>query len=130
MIAWQCQARQHGHAEAGFHQRQHANHVVGFPSRLARGETFDVEILADSGLDKLISEGKVAAGSRVPAELQQHVFFSAGMVAGHQSAAASRFVRFLASPAAATIVRTTGLEPVATPLPPPAPPVLGQPEQR
>ncbi len=204
------------------------------PSRLARGETFDVVILADSGLDKLIAEGKVAAGSRVdlaqsligmsvrkgtpkpdistveglkqtllnaksiaysasasgtylsgelfqrlgvadqikdkarkinservgavvargdaeigfqqvsellpfkeldfvgplPAELQQRVFFSAGMVAGHQSAAASRFVKFLASPAAATIVRTTGLEPVATPLPPPAPPVLGQPEKR
>ncbi|QQX82957.1 substrate-binding domain-containing protein [Cupriavidus necator] len=204
------------------------------PSRLARGETFDVVILADSGLDKLIAEGKAAAGSRVdlaqsligmsvrkgtprpdistveglkqtllnaksiaysasasgtylsgelfhrlgvadqikdkarkinservgavvargdaeigfqqvsellpfkeldfvgplPAELQQRVFFSAGMVAGHQSVAASRFVQFLASPAAATIVRTTGLEPVATPLPPPEPPVLGQPQKR
>ncbi|BDB24499.1 molybdenum ABC transporter substrate-binding protein [Cupriavidus sp. TA19] len=200
------------------------------PSRLARGETFDVVILADSGLDKLIAEGKVANGSRVdlarsligmsvrkgtpkpdistpealkrtlldaksiaysasasgtylstelfhrlgvadqvkdkarkiyservgtvvargdaeigfqqisellpfkeldfvgalPAELQQAVFFSAGTAAGRQTAAVARFVRFLASPAAATIVRTTGLEPVATPLPPPAPPVLGQ----
>ncbi|MFS8976727.1 substrate-binding domain-containing protein [Cupriavidus necator] len=200
------------------------------PSRLARGETFDVVILADSGLEKLVSEGKVAAGSRVdlarsligmsvrkgtpkpdistveglrqtllnaksivysasasgtylsnelfqrlgvadqikdkahkiyservgavlargdaeigfqqvsellpfkeldfvgplPAELQQSVFFSAGMVAGRQTAAASRFVRFLASPAAASIVQTTGLEAVATPLPAPAPPALGQ----
>ncbi len=204
------------------------------PSRLARGETFDVVILADSGLDKLVEQGKVAAGSRVdlarsligmsvrkgtpkpdistaealkqtllnaksiaysasasgtylsselfprlgvaeqiqdkarkiyservgavvargdaeigfqqvsellpfkeldyvgplPAELLQRVFFSAGTVAGRQSAAASRFIRFLASPAAASIVSSTGLEPVATPLPPPAPPALGPAQMR
>ncbi|RDK06747.1 substrate-binding domain-containing protein [Cupriavidus lacunae] len=203
------------------------------PSRLARGETFDVVILADSGLEKLVSEGKVAAGSRVdlarsligmsvrkgtpkpdisttealtqtllnaksiaysasasgtylsselfarlgvadkikdkarkiyservgtvvargdaeigfqqvsellpfkeldyvgplPAELQQKVYFSAGAIAGRQTPASSRFVRFLASPAAAAIVSSTGLEPVATPLPPPAPPALGQPQK-
>lgn len=203
------------------------------PSRLARGETFDVVILADSGLEKLVAEGKVAAGSRVdlarsliglsvrkgtpkpdisttealtqtllnaksiaysasasgtylsnelfarlgvadkikdkarkiyservgtvvargdaeigfqqvsellpfkeldyvgplPAELQQRVFFSAGTIAGRQTPASSRFVRFLASPAAAAIVSSTGLEPVAAPLPPPAPPALGQPQK-
>ena len=204
------------------------------PSRLARGETFDVVILADSGLDKLVSEGKVAAGSRVdlarsligmsvrkgtpkpdisttealrqtllnarsiaysasasgtylsnelfarlgvadkikdkahkiyservgavvargdaeigfqqvsellpfkeldyvgplPAELQQKVYFSAGTIAGRQTPASSRFVNFLASPAAAAIVGSTGLEPVAKPLPPPSPPALGQPQAR
>ncbi|MCY1273965.1 Aconitate isomerase [compost metagenome] len=203
------------------------------PSRLAQGEMFDVVILADSGLEKLISEGKVAGGSRVdlarsligmsvrkgtpkpdisttealkqtllnaksiaysasasgtylsnelfprlgvsdkikdkahkiyservgavvargdaeigfqqvsellpfkeldyvgplPAELQQKVFFSAGTIAGRQTPASARFVKFLASPAAAAIVNSTGLEPVATPLPPPAPPVLGQPQK-
>lgn len=201
------------------------------PSRLARGEAFDVVILADSGLDKLVEEGKVAAGSRVdlarsligmsvrkgtpkpeigtteavrqtllnarsiaysasasgtylsselfprlgvadkikdkahkiyservgavvargdaeigfqqvsellpfkeldyvgplPDDLQQKVFFSAGTIAGRQTTATLRFVRFLASPAAAAIVSSTGLEPVAAPLPPPAPPMLGQP---
>ncbi|MBB3009787.1 substrate-binding domain-containing protein [Cupriavidus alkaliphilus] len=201
------------------------------PSRLARGETFDVVILADAGLEKLAAEGKVLAGSRVdlarsligmsvrkgtprpdisntdafrqtllnarsiaysasasgtylsnelfprlgvadqikdkahkiyservgavvargdaeigfqqvsellpfqeldyvgplPDELQQKVFFSAGTIAGRQTTATSRFVGFLASPAAAAIVSSTGLEPVATPLPPPAPPKLGQP---
>jgi molybdate transport system substrate-binding protein len=35
------------------------------PSRLARGEQFDVVILADSALDQLIAQGKVQAGSRV-----------------------------------------------------------------
>src|SRR5690242_2191084 len=30
------------------------------PSRLARGETFDIVILADSGLEALAKEGKVA----------------------------------------------------------------------
>lgn len=35
------------------------------PSRLARGEKFDVIILADSALDRLIADGKAAAGSRV-----------------------------------------------------------------
>ncbi|MGN5480783.1 substrate-binding domain-containing protein [Cupriavidus basilensis] len=63
----------------------------------------------------------------LPDELQQRVFFSAGTIAGRQTAATSRFVSFLASPAAAAIVSSTGLEPVATPLPPPAPPMLGRP---
>lgn len=35
------------------------------PSRMARGEQFDVVILADSALDQLIAQGKVQAGSRV-----------------------------------------------------------------
>ncbi len=35
------------------------------PSRMARGEQFDIVILADSALDKLIEQGKVQAGSRV-----------------------------------------------------------------
>ncbi|MGN5480784.1 substrate-binding domain-containing protein [Cupriavidus basilensis] len=32
------------------------------PSRLARGEAFDVVILADSGLDKLVTDGKGGSG--------------------------------------------------------------------
>lgn len=35
------------------------------PSRLARGEQFDVVILADSALDQLVQQGKVQPGSRV-----------------------------------------------------------------
>jgi molybdate transport system substrate-binding protein len=35
------------------------------PSRLARGEQFDIVILADSALDNLAAQGKVEAGSRV-----------------------------------------------------------------
>lgn len=35
------------------------------PSRLARGEQFDVVILADSGLEQLVAQGKVQEGSRV-----------------------------------------------------------------
>lgn len=35
------------------------------PSRMVRGEQFDIVILADSALDKLIEQGKVQAGSRV-----------------------------------------------------------------
>lgn len=35
------------------------------PSRLARGESFDVLILARPALDKLVEEGKVVAGSQV-----------------------------------------------------------------
>lgn len=35
------------------------------PSRLARGEKFDIVILADSAFEKLVAEGKGVAGSRV-----------------------------------------------------------------
>lgn len=35
------------------------------PSRMARGEQFDIVILADSALDALIQQGKVVAGTRV-----------------------------------------------------------------
>lgn len=35
------------------------------PSRMARGEQFDIVILADSALDQLVPQGKVQAGSRV-----------------------------------------------------------------
>ncbi|CAM3507543.1 substrate-binding domain-containing protein [Paracidovorax anthurii] len=188
------------------------------PSRLARGETFDVVILADSALDALAAEGKVQAGSRVdlarsmigmsvrkgtpvpdigtvealrqtlldaksvaysasasgtylsgelfqrlgvveqmkgkatrilservgavvlrgdaelgfqqvsellpfkelvfvgplPDEVQQRVFFSAGVAAGAREPEAARhLIRFLAAPAAASIVRSTGMEPAA-----------------
>ncbi len=186
------------------------------PSRMARGEQFDVVILADSGLDQLILQGKVQAGSRVdlarsmigmsvrkgtplpdissvealkqtllnartvaysasasgtylsnelfprlgiaeemkgkatkifservgavvlrgdadigfqqvsellpfkelefvgplPDEVQQRVFFSAGVAVGAQDPEAARhLIRFLAAPAAAAIVRSTGMEP-------------------
>ncbi|WP_284430251.1 substrate-binding domain-containing protein [Acidovorax sp. SUPP950] len=189
------------------------------PSRMARGEQFDIVILADSGLDELTAQGKVQAGSRVdlarsmigmsvrkgtpkpdisspealkqtllqaqsvaysasasgtylvnelfprlgvaeamktkatriyservgavvlrgdaelgfqqvsellpfkelefvgplPDAVQQRVFFSAGVAEGAQNADAARhLIRFLASPAAAPIVRSTGMEPAAT----------------
>ncbi len=188
------------------------------PSRMARGEQFDIVILADSALDKLIEQGKVQAGSRVdlarsmigmsvrkgtpkpdistvdalrqtllnaksiaysasasgtylstelfqrlgvadqikdkakkiyservgavvlrgdaeigfqqvsellpfkelefvgplPDEVQQRVFFSAGLATGApQPEAARQLIRFLAAPAAASIVRSTGMEPAA-----------------
>ncbi len=188
------------------------------PSRMARGEQFDIVILADSALDKLIEQGKVQAGSRVdlarsmigmsvrkgtpkpdistvdalrqtllnaksiaysasasgtylstelfqrlgvadqikdkakkiyservgavvlrgdaeigfqqvsellpfkelefvgplPDEVQQRVFFSAGVATGTpQPEAARQLIRFLAAPAAAAIVRSTGMEPAA-----------------
>lgn len=188
------------------------------PSRMARGEQYDIVILADSGLDQLILQGKVQAGSRVdlarsmigmsvrkgtpkpdissvealkqtllnaktvaysasasgtylsnelfprlgiaeemkgkatkifservgavvlrgdaeigfqqvsellpfkelefvgplPDEVQQRVFFSAGVAVGAQDPdAAGHLIRFLAAPAAASIVRSTGMEPAA-----------------
>ncbi|MEJ5153403.1 substrate-binding domain-containing protein [Comamonas sp. MYb396] len=188
------------------------------PSRLARGEQFDIVILADSGLEQLVAQGKVQEGSRVdlarsmigmsvrkgtpkpdissvealkqtllnaqsiaysasasgtylstelfprlgvaeqimgkasrilservgavvlrgdaeigfqqvsellpfkdldfvgplPDEVQQRVFFSAGIAtAAPQPDVARHFIRFLASPAAAPIVRSTGMEPSA-----------------
>lgn len=186
------------------------------PSRLARGEQFDIVILADSALDQFIQQGKVKPGSRVdlarsmigmsvrkdtpkpdissvealkqtllnaksiaysasasgtylanelfprlgvadqiknkatkiyservgavvarggaeigfqqvsellpfkelefvgplPDEVQQRVFFSAGIAEGAaEPDAAAHLVRYLASPAAASIVRSTGMEP-------------------
>lgn len=188
------------------------------PSRFARGESFDIVILADSGLEALITQGKVQPGSRVdlarsmigmsvrkgtpkpdistvealkqtllnaksiaysasasgtylstelfqrlgvaeqikdkatkiyservgtvvargdaeigfqqvsellpfkeldyvgalPDEVQQRVFFSAGVAVGAQNPEAARhLIRFLAAPAAAAIVRSTGMEPAA-----------------
>ena len=188
------------------------------PSRLARGEVFDILILSGDGLDKLVQQGHVAPGSRVdlgrsiigmsvrkgtpkpdistvaalkqtllnaqsiaysasasgtylstelfprlglaeqlkdkakkiyservgavvargdaeigfqqvsellpfteldyvgplPDEVQQVIFFSAGIGAhARASEAARHLVRYLASPAAAAIVRSTGLDPVA-----------------
>jgi molybdate transport system substrate-binding protein len=175
------------------------------PSRLARGEQFDIVILADSALDNLAAQGKVEAGSRVdlarsmigmsvrkgtpkpdistvdalrqtlldaksvaysasasgtylanelfprlgvaeqmkgkatrilservgavvlrfkelefvgplPDEVQQRVFFSAGVATGARSPYTARhLIRFLAAPAAAPIVRNTGMEPAAKP---------------
>ncbi|OYU92485.1 MAG: molybdenum ABC transporter substrate-binding protein [Burkholderiales bacterium PBB5] len=50
----------------------------------------------------------------LPDEVQQKVFFSAGLTPrAARSAPAQQLVRFLASPAAAPIVRASGLEPVA-----------------
>jgi molybdate transport system substrate-binding protein len=188
------------------------------PSRLARGEQFDIVILADSALDTLAKEGKVVPGTRVdlgrsliglsvrkglpkpdistvealkktvleaksiaysasasgtylsnelfpklgvwdqikdkshkimservgavltrgeadvgfqqvsellpfkdiefvgplPEEVQQKVFFSAGLAVGSKEPElAKQLVKFLASPAAAPIVRASGLDPVA-----------------
>lgn len=50
----------------------------------------------------------------LPPEVQQTIFFSAGLVDGaEQKDAALHLARFLASPAVAEIVRQTGLDPVA-----------------
>ena len=50
----------------------------------------------------------------LPDEVQQKLYFSAGLVVGStQSEAAKHLVRFLSSPAVADIVRATGLEPAA-----------------
>ncbi len=50
----------------------------------------------------------------LPEELQQKVFFSAGLAVGSKEPElAAQLVKFLASPAAAPIVRASGLEPVA-----------------
>lgn len=188
------------------------------PSRFARGEQFDIVILADAGLEALVAQGKVQPGSRVdlarsmigmsvrngtpkpdistvealkqtllnarsiaysasasgtylsnelfprlgvaeqikdkatkiyservgavvlrgdaeigfqqvsellpfkelefvgplPDEVQQRVFFSAGVAAGAENPDVARhLIRFLAAPAAASIVRSTGMEPAA-----------------
>src|SRR5262245_4116367 len=38
---------------------------TSIPDRLTRGEPVDLVIMAGGGLDKLIGEGRIAAGSRV-----------------------------------------------------------------
>lgn len=190
------------------------------PSRMARGERFDIVILADAGLEAQVKEGKVVPGSRVdlarsvigmsvrkgapkpdistvaalrqtlldarsiaysasasgtylstelfqrlgvaeqvkdkarkifservgavvargdaeigfqqvsellpfkeldyvgplPDEVQQTIFFSAGLAMGAREPDVARhLIQFLASPAAASIVRSTGMDPVAGP---------------
>jgi molybdate transport system substrate-binding protein len=42
-----------------------AGSATSIPDRLARGEPVDIVIMAADGLDRLIGEGKIAAGSRV-----------------------------------------------------------------
>lgn len=50
----------------------------------------------------------------LPDEVQQRVFFSAGVAAGAANPDAARhLIRFLAAPAAVPIVRSTGMEPAA-----------------
>lgn len=52
----------------------------------------------------------------LPDEVQQTIFFSAGLVQGSKEQEAARhLVRFLSSPAVAEIVRETGLDPVGAP---------------
>ncbi len=63
------------------------------------------ELMPFSGLDFL---------GPLPDEVQQKVFFSAGIVTGAPNPeGARRFIRYLASPSAASVIRATGLEPVA-----------------
>lgn len=208
-----------GHKVVTAYGASMGNAADSIPSRLGRGEQFDIVILADSALDALVKEGKVVAGTRVdlgrsligaavrkgtsprpdvstldglkkavldaksiaysasasgtylsgemfpklgvweqikdksrrilservgtvvargdaelgfqqvsellpfkeldylgplPEEVQQKVFFSAGLAMGsREPEVAGQLVRFLASPAAASIVKATGLEPVA-----------------
>lgn len=206
-----------GHTVISSYGASIGNAPDSIPSRLARGERFDVLILSDGGLEALVQQGHVQAGSRVdlgrsligasvrkgtpkpdistvdalrqallnarsiaysasasgtylstelfarlgvaeqmqgkarrilservgavvargeaelgfqqvsellpfteldfvgtlPDAVQQAIFFSAGIGREAQSPQAARhLVRFLASPAAAPIVRSTGLEPV------------------
>jgi molybdate transport system substrate-binding protein len=50
----------------------------------------------------------------LPDEVQQTIFFSAGLATGAKEPDAARhLIQFLASPAAASIVRSTGMDPVA-----------------
>lgn len=50
----------------------------------------------------------------LPDEVQQRVFFSAGVAAGSGNADAARhLIRFLAAPSAAPIIRSTGMEPAS-----------------
>ena len=50
----------------------------------------------------------------IPDEVQQKVFFSAGVLQGAPNPeGAKRFIRYLASPAAAGVIESTGLTPVA-----------------
>ena len=50
----------------------------------------------------------------LPDEVQQRVFFSAGVAAGSSNADAARhLIRFLSAPAAAPIIRSTGMEPAS-----------------
>jgi molybdate transport system substrate-binding protein len=50
----------------------------------------------------------------LPDEVQQTIFFSAGLATGAREPEAARhLIQFLASPAAAPIVRSTGMDPVA-----------------
>ena len=212
-----------GHTVVTAYGASMGNAADAIPSRLARGERFDIVILADNALDALIAQGQVLPGSRVdlgrsliglsvrkgtpkpdissvaaltqtllnaksvaysasasgtylstelfqrlgvaeqmkltarkimservgavvargeaelgfqqvsellpikeldfvgalPDEVQQKVFFSAGLMTCSSSAgtagAARQLLRFLASKAAAPIVRASGLEPVAAP---------------
>jgi len=210
-----------GHTVVTVYGASMGNAADAIPSRLARGERFDIVILADNALDALVAQGLVQPGSRVdlgrsliglsvrkgtprpdissvaaltqtllnaksvaysasasgtylstelfhrlgvaeqmkltarkimservgavvargdaelgfqqvsellpfkeldfvgalPDEVQQKVFFSAGLMTGSAgtTGAARQLVRFLASKAAAPIVRASGLEPVAAP---------------
>lgn len=54
-----------GHRVVSAYGASMGNAPDAIPSRLARGEQFDIVILADSGLETLQREGKVQPGSRV-----------------------------------------------------------------
>lgn len=208
-----------GHKVISSYGASIGNAPDSIPSRLARGEQFDILILSDAGLEALVKQGHVVSGSRVdlgrsiiglsvrkgtpkpdistvdalrqtllnaksiaysasasgtylstelfprlgvadqlkdkakkiyservgavvargdaelgfqqvsellpfseldyvgplPDEVQQTIFFSAGIGAQAKALEAARhLVRYLASPAAASIVRSTGLEPVSS----------------
>jgi molybdate transport system substrate-binding protein len=77
---------------------------------LTRGE-------ADVGLQQvseLLPFKDIEFVGPLPEEVQQKVFFSAGLAVGSKEPEqAAQLVKFLASPAAAPIVRASGLDPVA-----------------
>lgn len=81
------------------------------PSRFARG---DAE-LGFQQVSELIYFKELDMVGTLPPEVQQTIFFSAGLVEGAQEKdVALHLARFLASPAVAAIVRNTGLDPVTS----------------
>ncbi len=54
-----------GHKVISSYGASIGNALDSIPSRLARGEQFDILILSDAGLEALVKQGHVAPGSRV-----------------------------------------------------------------
>jgi molybdate transport system substrate-binding protein len=85
--------------------------ATGFTAELAANGTVELAIQQVSEL--LVVPGIDLVG-KLPAEVNTVATFSAGLLAGSdQAEAAMAFLRFLASPAVAPVLRRAGLEPAA-----------------